>query len=40
GRPKYAFSISAPIARMSDKRIQELADIVLRVKAEICQSMK
>ena len=40
GRPKYAFSISAPIARMSDERIEELAHIVLQVKEEICQCMK
>lgn len=39
GRPKYAFSISAPVARMSDERIQELAEIVLRTKKEICSHM-
>lgn len=40
GHPKYAFSISAPIARMSDERIEELAHIVLQVKEEICRCMK
>lgn len=40
GRPKYAFSISAPIARMSDERIEELAKIVLQVKEKICRCMK
>ena len=40
GHPKYAFSISAPIARMSDERIEELAKIVLQVKEEICRCMK
>lgn len=40
GRPKYAFSISTPIARMSDERIEELAKIVLQVKDEICRYMK
>ncbi len=40
GRTKYAFSVSAPIGRMSDERIQELAKIVLEVKEEICRCMK
>lgn len=35
GHPKYAFSISAPVSRMSDERIRELAQIVLDVKAKI-----
>lgn len=39
GRPKYAFSISAPVARMSDERIQKLSEIVLRTKKEICSHM-
>ena len=40
GRTKYAFSVSAPIGRMSDERIEELAKIVLEVKEEICRCMK
>lgn len=40
GRTKYAFSVSAPIGRMSDERIEELAKIVLQVKEEICRCMK
>ena len=40
GRPIYAVSISAPIARMADERIEELAKIVLQVKEEICRCMK
>mgnify|MGYP000867208268 CR=1 FL=1 len=39
GRPKYAFSISAPAARMSDERIQELSGIVLKVKEEILNTL-
>lgn len=39
GNPKYAFSISAPVVRMSDKRIQDLSEIVLRTKKEICSHM-
>lgn len=40
GRPKYAFSISAPVARMSDKRIEELSKIVLHIKKEIIANMR
>ena len=40
GRPKYAFSISAPVARMSDKRIEELSKIVLHIKKEITANMR
>lgn len=39
GRVRYAFSISAPAARMSDERIAELAEIVLRKKQEILRDM-
>lgn len=38
--PKYAFSISAPVVRMSDSRIQELSKIALEIKSEICSTMK
>ncbi len=34
---KYAFSISAPVSRMDDKRIQELAAYVLQMKTQIEQ---
>lgn len=33
GTPLYAMSISAPVTRMSDERILELADVLLKVKA-------
>lgn len=39
-KPKYAFSISAPVVRMSDSRIQELSKIALEIKSEICSTMK
>lgn len=39
GRAKYAFSISAPAARMTDRRIEELSAIVLKVKADIQHAM-
>lgn len=32
GKPKYAFSISAPVTRMSDERIRELAKDILHTK--------
>lgn len=35
GKPKYAFSISAPAGRMSDERIVELAKSVLDTKAKL-----
>ena len=37
GRSRYAFSISAPVTRMTDKRIQEIIPLVLQVKKEIEQ---
>ena len=39
GRAKYAFSISAPVARMSDERILELSRILLETKAQIQQNL-
>lgn len=39
GRAKYAFSISAPAARMSDTRVSELSEIVLRVKSDITNTL-
>ncbi|MDD3340265.1 MAG: IclR family transcriptional regulator [Lachnospiraceae bacterium] len=35
GNPKYAFSISAPISRMSDARIQELSAYVLQTQKDL-----
>lgn len=35
GRAKYAFSISAPVGRMTDQRIEELAKILLDTKEEM-----
>lgn len=39
GRPSYAFSISAPVTRMSDSRIEELSRIVLDTKTRIAETM-
>ena len=39
GHARYAFSISAPAARMSDERIAQLAEIILKEKQEIQQNM-
>lgn len=35
GQPHFAFSVSAPINRMSDERIQELAQLVLDIKRQL-----
>lgn len=35
GKAKYAFSISAPVSRMSDERIKELSEYVLQVKNDL-----
>lgn len=35
GRPKYAFSISAPASRMDDNSIEKLADKVLNTRKQI-----
>ncbi len=35
GKAKYAFSISAPVSRMSDERIKELSQYVLQVKNDL-----
>lgn len=40
GNPSYAFSISAPVSRMSDERIRKLSEIVLQTKKEICSHMQ
>ena len=40
GRPKYAFSISAPVSRMDDKRVEELAFYVLKMKEEIAREIQ
>lgn len=39
GKPAHAFSISAPVTRMGDTRIRELARIVLDTKARIMETM-
>lgn len=39
GRPKYAFSISAPVSRMDDRRVEELAGYVLKMKEEIAKEI-
>lgn len=40
GRPKYAFSISAPVSRMDDQRVEELAYYVLKMKEEIARAIQ
>ncbi|MGI6069387.1 MAG: IclR family transcriptional regulator [Blautia sp.] len=35
GRAKYAFSISAPVSRMTDARTKELAQMLLEIKKDI-----
>lgn len=39
GRPKYAFSISAPVSRMDDRRVSELVQYVLKMKEEITREI-
>lgn len=39
GRPKYAFSISAPVSRMDDSRVEELVQYVLKMKEEIAREI-
>lgn len=39
GKAKYAFSISAPVNRMTDERIQELSAYVLEMKQQMLQEM-
>lgn len=39
GRPKYAFSISAPVSRMDDRRVGELVQYVLKMKEEITKEI-
>ena len=35
GKPRYAFSISAPVSRMDNDRIKELSGYVLKAKAQM-----
>ena len=37
GRVKYAFSISAPVSRMDDERIRQLAAYALEIKEQISE---
>lgn len=39
GKPEYAFSISAPVSRMSDARIEELAQEALKTKEILMRIM-
>ncbi len=39
GKAKYAFSVSAPVSRMSDERIKELSTYVLKVKSELSNAL-
>lgn len=39
GRPKYAFSISAPVSRMDHDRICELAGYLLEIKKQILREI-
>ena len=40
GRAEYAFSISAPISRMSDEKIEELSKHVLEMKERITRELR
>lgn len=40
GRPKYAISISAPGIRMSDERVEELAERIKETKEKILEAWK
>ena len=40
GRVRYAFSISAPVSRMDDQRVEELAYYVLKMKEEIARAIQ
>ncbi|MEG0962063.1 MAG: IclR family transcriptional regulator [Lachnospiraceae bacterium] len=40
GKPRYAFSISAPISRMTDQRVKELAVYILDAKADVIEEMR
>lgn len=39
GKAKYAFSVSAPVTRMSDERIKELSEYVLKVKKDLSNAL-
>lgn len=39
GRVKYAFSISAPVSRMDNERIRQLAGYVLEIKEQIMEKL-
>ena len=39
GRVKYAFSISAPVGRMDNERIRQLAGYVLEIKEQIMEKL-
>lgn len=39
GKARYAFSISAPVTRMDDKRIEELAGHVLEIREQMCREL-
>lgn len=39
GRVKYAFSISAPVSRMDNERIRQLAGYVLEIKDQIMEKL-
>ncbi|MBQ3975039.1 MAG: IclR family transcriptional regulator, partial [Lachnospiraceae bacterium] len=40
GRGRFAFSISAPAARMDDERIREVAGSLLRIRDRITQELR
>ena len=39
GRVKYAFSISAPVSRMDNERIRQLAGYVLEIKDQVMEKL-
>ena len=40
GSARHAFSISAPVSRMDNDRIRELADSALKVREEIAEKLR
>ena len=40
GSARHAFSISAPVSRMDNDRIRELAASVLKVRGEIAEKLR
>ena len=39
GKAKYAFSVSAPVSRMDDQRVEKIAPVVIKTKSDICLAL-